>query len=81
MFHGFRGHNDLAFIFSSVYFRVLPWLKLLLLTDTTPPKLTHYRFIYKSYFSVFFRGFRGHYDLAFIFSSVYFRVLPWQKRT
>ena len=29
------------------------------------------------YFFVFFRGFRGHYDLAFIFSSVYFRVLPW----
>ena len=28
---------------------------------------------YWLYFSVFFRGFRGHYDLAFTFSSVYFR--------
>ena len=35
--------------------------------------------IFRSYLSVFFRGFRGHSYLVFIFSSVYFRVLPWQK--
>ena len=64
------------FIFSSVYLRVLRWLKPLLLTALLTSKLSHYQLNYRSYFSVFFRGFRGHYDLAFIFSSVYFRVFP-----
>ena len=63
-FDGFRGHYDLAFIFSSVNFRVLPWLKLLLLIDTLPPKVTHYRFYLQILFFRVLRWLPWPYETA-----------------
>ena len=68
----------------SLFFRVFPCASMakIVLAYCTPlsKHMTLSLPIYfRSYFSVFFRGFRGHYDLAFIFSSVYFRVFPWLK--